>query len=145
MWKWFYHIWLGLKKLSFLAPGNYQQRDVRDVTEIFSCASHTVSDVITNSSPVECATVCLARPDCVMFAMGRVGGDPSVCAVTNGTRSDVDVRVEYERLYIVVHRQECQWHTMNANPQTALYRNRVIHVSPISYLPSPQIPFYPLI
>ncbi len=80
---------------------------VSDVTEIYSCASHVVSDVIVDSSPVECASVCLGRRDCAMFAMSRVGSDLSICAVTNGTRSDVDLRDIYQRLYIIEQEMQC--------------------------------------
>ena len=83
------------------AGGQRRQSNILDVTKTYSCASRTVSDVIADSTPLECATVCLARADCVMFAMGRVGGDLSVCAVTNGTRSDTDIREEYDRLYVI--------------------------------------------
>ncbi len=82
-----------------------QENDVYDVTGRYSCACHTVSMVIQNLSVLECAAVCLARPSCVMFAVGRADGRLSICAITDGRKSDQDLRATYARLYIIVHRE----------------------------------------
>ncbi len=70
-----------------------------DVTSQYSCHPLAVEAEFEERSLIACATHCAVRKDCTMFAYGKSGGSPNVCAITGESDGTIEEYQSYISWY----------------------------------------------
>ena len=70
-----------------------------DVTSQYSCLPLAVVAEFVERSLIVCAAHCAARKDCTMFAYGKNGVSPNICAITGESEGTIEEYQSYTNWY----------------------------------------------